>query len=249
LDTKIKAGRNTKVILFKDLDDVKRALKANEVDIIICIPEEFIKLRESVPLKPVLSSDYGKHFYDDLILLVRNDSGISQLEQLRRKNLRIESGQKGTLPMKWLDSLLMAKLSTSAQKLFANVTLSPKASQVVLPLFFGQTDASLVSRASFETMVELNPQLGRTLRILEKSPRFATGIIAVRRDVSDPQRDVMVAAFRDIHTDPKGRQILTLFRINRLVDFKAEHLSATEKVLKEHHEIFETAPGIKRHEK
>jgi hypothetical protein len=35
-----------------------------------------------------------------------------------------------------------------------------------------------------------------------------------------------------MHNDPKGKQVLTLFRINRLVPIRAEHLASIEKVVK-----------------
>jgi phosphonate transport system substrate-binding protein len=233
-------GQST-VVFFKDLDDAEQALKANQVDIIVLLAEEFIHLRDLVPLAPVLSADYGQHFYDELLLLVNNDGGITRLDQLHRKNLRIESGQKGSVPMQWLDFLLASKVSSESRTFFSTISTQPKASQVIMPLFFGQTDACLASRTSFETMAELNPQLGRKLRILEKSPGFVTGILAVRRDIRNPRRDAMIEALKNMHADPKGRQLLTLFRINRLVEFKTEHLASIEKVLKRSRERGESS--------
>jgi len=235
VDRKLKNEVGTRVIFMKNLDEMKKVLANNDVDIIALMPEEFISLRESVRLKPVLSSvlssDYGKDSYNELLILVRNDRGISQVEQLRGKNIRVDSGQKGSIPMLWLNTLLKNKVSGDARNFFSKITEYPKASQVILPVFFDQADACVASRVSFETMVELNPQIGRNLHIIERSPGFLTGIIAVREDVSNPKRDAMVTALRNIHTDPKGRQLLTLFRINRLVDFKNEHLSSVEKML------------------
>jgi phosphonate transport system substrate-binding protein len=231
-DRKSKTSTETSVVFFNNLNEIESSLKANKVDVVILIAEEYLKLRDRVPLAPVLSADYGNHFYDELLLLVRADSGITRLEQLRSKNLKIESGQKGAVPILWLDSFLKDKFSSDARHFFTTITDSPKASQVIMPLFFNQTDACLASRTSFETMVELNPQLGRKLHIMAKSPGFMTGIVAVRKDILNPRRDALVEIIRDSNSDPKGRQLLTLFRINRLVDFKTEHLASVEKVLK-----------------
>ncbi len=49
-----------------------------------------------------------------------------------------------------------------------------------------------------------------------------------------------------MHNDPKGKQLLTLFRINRLVEFKSEHLASVEKVIKEHHNRIEKLARRKR---
>lgn len=234
VDRRLKFSGETSVVLFKDLRDAESAMAKNEVDIIVLIAEEFLTLRETVPLLPVLTADYGKHFYDELLLLVRDDRGITRVGQLRNKSLRIETGQKGSIPMQWLDTLLLASGSSDSRGFFSSVTEYPKATQTILPVFFGQADACLASLNSFDTLAELNPQLSRHLRILEKSPGFATGIIAVRKDVQNQRRDAMLEALLEMHTDPKGKQLLTLFRINRLIPFRAEHLAAVEKVLREH---------------
>jgi ABC-type phosphate/phosphonate transport system substrate-binding protein len=231
-DRTMKNSVPSNVVFLKDLEDIERALKNNRVDIVVLIAQEFAQLRERVPLSAVLSADYGRHFYDELLLLVRNDSGIIRMEHMRGKTIRIESGQKGTIPILWLDSYLLARYATDSRSFFANITEYPRASQVIMPVFFKQSDACLASRDSLETMSELNPQIGRSLRILETSPGFVTGLLAVRRDISNPRRDAMVKTILDIHNDPKGRQLLTVFRINRLVEFHPEHLVTIDNVLR-----------------
>lgn len=245
VDRSIGAGQPSSVVLYRSLDDMERALRTNEVDIVVLIAEDFLLLRDKIALAPVLSADFGRHFYDVLQILVRADSGITRLEQLRGKAIHIESGQKGDLPCKWLDVFLAARRETPGRDFFSSITRVAKASQAVMPLFFGKTDACLTSRDSLETMLELNPQLGRSLRVLETSPGFITGIVAVRRDVINPQRDAMLDAIKTMHQDVKGRQLLTVFRINRLIDFKPEHLVSADKVFRNQNSAA-ARPGKKR---
>lgn len=224
----------TSVVMFRNMDDMAKAMRANQVDIAVLIALDYVQLREQLPITPVLSADFGRNFYDVLQLLVRSDSGITRLDQLRGKAIKIESGQKGTLPSQWLDTFLMSRFSKSSHGFFASVDEAGKASQAVMPLFFNKIDACLVSKDSLETLAELNPQIGKTVRILETSPGFVTGIIAVHRDSSHPRREAMLDAIRGMYQDTKGRQLLTLFRINRLVDFRTEHLVSVDKVIKDH---------------
>jgi phosphonate transport system substrate-binding protein len=231
-DRKLGNNPETTVLYHTTQSEVEKALARNEIDILISIADEFINLRDKYGLLPVLSTDYGKNFYDELLLLVRADSGIARVEQLRGKSLRIEGGQKGTIPMKWLDTLLEDKRSSSPREFFGNISELPKASQIIMPVFFGQADSCIASLTSFETMSELNPQLGKKLKILEKSPGFVTGIIAVRKGIQNRRRDALVEAIRDMGGDPKGKQVLTIFRINRLVPFHAEHMASVERLFK-----------------
>jgi phosphonate transport system substrate-binding protein len=245
-DRPVKGAGQSTVVFLRDVEAMEKALKKNEVDIVVLIAQEFFQLRDRIPLAPVLSADYGKHFFDELLLLVRTDSGITRLEQLRGKSIRIESCRKGSVPLRWLDSYLMTRLATNSLSFFSAIREYTKASQVIMPLFFSQIDACLASRDSFETMSEMNPQIGRSLRVLETSPGFVTGLIAVRRDIRNPRRDALVKALRDMNNDPKGRQLLTLFRINRLVDFRAEHLVSIDRVMKESRDKGEAVSRRKR---
>ncbi len=233
VDYKMKNSVKTTIIAFKTFDEAEKALARNEVDVLVMIPEEFIRLRAKFHLTAILSADYGMHFYNELFLLVREGGGMTGIEQLRGKSMIVDVGQQGSIPIKWLDSLLNAEVSSNAQLFFRSMTEATKSSQVVMPVFFGQADSCLVSRSHFETMVELNPQLGKKMRILEKSPGFVTGILAMRRDLQKTTRDSIVKALSEMHTDPKGKQIMTLFRINRLTPFMPEHLTSVEKVLKD----------------
>jgi ABC-type phosphate/phosphonate transport system substrate-binding protein len=232
-DRAIRNAMPTSVVMFRDMDDMEKAMGAKQVDIAVLIAQDYVQLRGRLPVTPVLSADFGRNFYDVLQLLVRNDSGITRIEQLRGKTIKIESGQKGSLPSKWLDTFLLNRFSSNSHGFFSLVDETAKASQAIMPLFFSKIDACLVSKDSLETLAELNPQIGRTMRILETSPGFVTGIIAVHQDSGHPRREAMLHAIRDMHQEAKGRQLLTLFRINRLIEFKAEHLVSVDKVLKD----------------
>jgi ABC-type phosphate/phosphonate transport system substrate-binding protein len=239
VDRKMNNPWKTNVAFFENIRELENALSAGEVDIAVLLPEELIHLRRRIPLVPVLSADYGKHFYDELVLLVRNDSGISDIRQLRNKRLRIQTGQKGTIPMRWLESVLAKKMFSDARGFFSTIQEADRASQVILPVFFGQADACLANQTEFETVAEMNPQISRRLRILERSPGYLTGVIAVRKDSTSERRNALLDAIQQLQSEPRGVQLLTLFRINRLIPFKAEHLASVEQLLKEHRACME----------
>ncbi len=233
-ERKMKDPGKTSFEVYENIADTEKALIKDEVDILIMIPEDFVRLRAQYQLDPILSADYGDHFYNEILLLVRKDSGITEVGQLRGKNLLVDVGQQGNIPMKWLDSFLTTRLFSSAKKFFGSIHEYTKSNQVITQVFFGKADACLVSRNLFELSAELNPQLKSKLHVLEQSPGFVTGIIAARKGLKKSTRDDIAGILAEMYTDPKGKQIMTLFRINRLVPCLPEHLVSVEKLIHEH---------------
>lgn len=61
----------------------------------------------------------------------------------------------------WLDGLLAAEGRGPMGSFFGPAAWETKFSQSVLPVFFGNAEACLTSRRGFETMGEMNPQVGK----------------------------------------------------------------------------------------
>ncbi len=105
------------------------------------------------------------------------------LGDLKNGNLFIHDEKPGNgVPQMWLDTFLVKQGLTRSKYFFTNIKEVDKVSQAVLPVFFKQADACLVSRSGFETMVELNPQIGEQLAIQATSPGFILGGVFFRRD-------------------------------------------------------------------
>ena len=226
--------KKSDTIIIQDLPSLEKAANAKAVDIIIMLPQEFIEIRNKIPFEPVFSSAISSGVYEEFILLVRKDRGIEKLSDLRGKKLLVETGQRGTIPTFWLDILLARERLPEGKEFFSSIKELNKISQVVLPVFFRQADACLASRLAFETMSELNPQVGKELKAIATSPGFLTGVICFRRDFYAQYKDHLDDSLRSLHTDPQGKQILTLFRVNQLIPFEPSHLETVDALLKEH---------------
>ncbi len=218
-------------ITYKTLAEAELALVNSEVDFLIMIPEDLIELRKYSDLEPVLTADFGEDFYNNLLMLVQDGSGITQIDQLRGKKLMIDMGQQGTIPMKWLESVLKTQGLPKAEEFFGSITECNKGNQALLPVFFGKADVALVGRNHFEISVELNPQIGHRLRILKRSPGFITGVLALNNNIRKKDHDKIISILKEMHTEPRGKQIMTLFRINRLIPFVPEHMASIEELI------------------
>jgi len=232
-----KWGGTASTRVCSSLPELEKDIRSKEIDLVVLLPAEYLQMKGKVPLEPLFVSAKQKEVYDRLILVVRRDSGISSLSDLKGKTL---IQQKGIYPAGlslWLDTLLMRKEIRDPKRFFSKVRESMKPSSAILHVFFRHVDACVVTQSSFLVMTELNPQLDRELLILEKSPPRPSSIIAVRKGLSGRHRKSVHEILDTLDQSPEGKQLLTLFRMNRLVPFRSEYLLPLEGLFRENKDL------------
>jgi ABC-type phosphate/phosphonate transport system substrate-binding protein len=154
---------------------------------------------------------------EEYLLLVHQSGGIQSLADLRGRSLLLYQNPRTCLDRIWLDVLLAAAHLGAADTFLGRIDICPKLSRVVLPVFFRQTDACIVTRRGYNTMCELNPQLARQLHPLAVSPKMMAGFLAFHKDSPAETRKKFLGAITEVHKSVEGQQALTLFGGTRLV--------------------------------
>jgi phosphonate transport system substrate-binding protein len=89
--------------------------------------------------------------------------------------------------------------------------------QVLLPVFFRSADAACLARRTWETAVELNPQLGRDVRALAVSPKVIPIVFGFRRGTGANARKSLIESIQHITTIPGGREIVAMYQSSEVV--------------------------------
>ena len=144
---------------------------------------------------------------------------------------------------RWLNSVLLEKGLQPTAEFMGLVSQKSKLSSVVLPVFFRQSDACMVTRTGFDTMNELNPQIGKTLKVLATSPKVVPILLCFRADYAPAFKDKILRGLRDLHLSPAGQQVLTVFRCEKLEEIPSDGLQGTLDLL-EHFEKLREGVGV-----
>lgn len=220
--------------IYESQASMEAALRAELVDFVWLLPKDFLDTRGRLPIVPVVISTPLKGLLNEFVLLVRRDAGVRSLRDLKNKRLALEVEHDGSIPLIWLETLLMKEgEAEKPHQFFASIRATRKSSPTVLPVFFGQADACIVARGAFETMVELNPQLGKELQAIATSAPFASAVGSLRTGFYEKYKGQITSSLELLHDDPQGRQILTLFRQGKLVRFNESYLASVASLLKE----------------
>ncbi len=199
----------------------------NQPDVVILESWSYMKMGDLDWLEPFfVSSDQGRVAHPYLLVTRHADEGMA-LEGLRGAALNLFFAANAEPGRFWLEHLLRESGLGTPEEFFNPLELHTDPMLTVLPVFFGKRDAAVIDATKFELLAELNPQLGR-LKILASSEPLVSGITCLKRTgwASERFRQDIVRAMAELHLQPAGQQILTLFKMDRMVPYEPEYLDS-----------------------
>ena len=167
---------------------------------------------------------------DVYVLVVRRDGGIREPVDLKGRRLIVANEHSSSCALVWLNRLLAGKGAPGLPALAASIVAEAKPAKQILPVFFGQADACLVSRHEFEAMAELNPQVGQKLEILATSPRLIPLVFSLGRGLNSREREALQTSVRIAQGDPDFRQLLMLHRMRAFEPIDRAALDTTREL-------------------
>ena len=225
---------------YDRLDEVETRIRERTVDLVIMSTMDLLNTTQAGQLDPVFVADrQEKTVFDDYVLLVRRDRNLATLSDLRGKSV-VFYNVGANLGRLWMDVTLGESGLGSVSDFFGSHSDNTKASSVVLPVFFGKFDAGVVNRFFLETMQEMNPQLAAQLQVLTNSPCLPGAVLCLHKDYTEWREDLM-RGLTELHTEPRGQQLLLVFKLNKLAPFKPEYMEGVRD-LKAKHAKLETPP-------
>jgi ABC-type phosphate/phosphonate transport system substrate-binding protein len=171
------------------------------------------------------------------MILTATDSPIREVAQLRGRHVILLENSNCEMSRPWFETLLLEAGMGKAQDVVGRLDVEAKATGALLPVFFAKADACVVNDQVFTTMSELNPQLGRRLHGIAMSEPLIDSVTFLAHDgwESPRHRSDMKEALAGLHETPEGKQILTLFKVDRLAPYEPGFVVGT-RALKEKHD-------------
>ncbi|MBI5385419.1 MAG: PhnD/SsuA/transferrin family substrate-binding protein [Verrucomicrobia bacterium] len=219
------------------VDGLIQLCRTNPVDGFGLLTPEYARLTNEMGFDRFAAGTQAGSIQEEYVILVRQGRGVERLEQLEGRTLNVLHSPRMSLALIWLDTLLLEARQKRAAEFFGRVSLIPKASKVALPVFFGQIDACLLTRRSLAVMGELNPQIGKQLRVLAHSPAVVPAGFAFRTDYASPFRAQILAEMAQLGESPAGQQILALTQAERLEDHPVSCLNSGLELLAKHQRL------------
>ncbi len=215
--------RDARATLFPDTPTMLQSLNNGRIDVVALSSPEYLAVESTLHADPFLVYEQSGEVEVEYVLLVRNT--VRSMADLQNGRVAIiKTNTQRELADTWLDVELLEAGLPEKERAFSQLKIVRKRSQAVMALFFKQVDAAVEPRSAFETAVELNPQIGRELKVLARSPRLLPGLACIRRSVNREARQRYVEHATRLHQQPGFRQTFLVLRVTRLVAWNPHFL-------------------------
>ena len=199
-------------------------------DFISVTATEYLRIKNPGLWEPLFcSNEFGSDPREQLLYLAPAGNG----QRPKVATLELADNHYCELAELWLTDLKRQFADQPNQLSDEHLKKVSKPSRAVLDVFFGKAAACIVSRRTFQTMTELNPQLGKKLRILRTSPPLLFTVFCVRRDLPPELKTKIYQAAITLPANPTGRQLLKLFGGTGVLPFKPHYLETVRALMQQ----------------
>jgi phosphonate transport system substrate-binding protein len=220
----------------ENIDEALVAIENNRCDIMTLSSLDFFRMRRKIRLEPLTIISKGDHPTEPYLFLIPVDTSLETLIRKTDRRLIVEQSGGGDVATAWLTTLLIEHGLSPTDDFFATIRPA-KPSRTVLPLFFGQADACVVSESTFNVMGELNPQVEKKIRILYRSPGFVNLLVGATQNLAPEHRRWVLDELATLNNSPEGQQALTIMQMKRFFLSEPNYLKATEALYERHRQL------------
>jgi len=216
--------------LFSTSQEIVERARRGQLDAIALTVVEYRQIASLLDASQIVNAagDAGTVQY---LILARQGGAIKRLADLKGRRFCMLTGPKMFVAPAWLSATMEERHFGTPEQFFGPTVSDAKFSRVVLPVFFGQADSCLTTRLGFETMCELNPQVGRELFTLASSPAMTVSFYIFRKNFRNAEREKVIKAISGLRRSPDGQELATLFQFDELKVMDAGCLTAALNLL------------------
>ncbi len=228
-------GLDVRLTAYHSRNEMRKALAKGQVDVVHLPTVDYLLLSREMDLKPfgvpVTDGEFGERY----VLVAAKGAGITRVSQLRGARLLVQAMSAGpeSLPLRWVERQLRDQGLPPAARHFSGVDYEVQASRVLLPVFFGQAPACVVTERSLRTVVELNPQVGAQLERIAVSPPLIDFVMCLAPTVDPSLAPRYAELGLGLSDNPWGRQMLLLLQLDGIAPFRPEAIEPARRLVEQ----------------
>ena len=219
LTTKL-AIEDSYAILFKNTSQMHRAFNAGKLDMIIAPPLILATRFDRALLTNGFMGVAKKDSFNNLLIIVRQELDINPINFIG-KRLLLPSND--LLAKIFLETEVIKLHNRLIRSTFSHISERKRNQRIILDLFFGKADVALIYEDTLTLMTEMNPQIAKKISVIKSFPIKAGNYGYFHRDYQ--YKEQIKKSARTFSDQPRGRQILEVFRTTDVVPTSVSDLA------------------------
>jgi ABC transporter, phosphonate, periplasmic substrate-binding protein len=224
--------------IVNKMDEIKKRIMQGRADAIALFSLDYLNYKSELPIKPLFLVQKNKALGVQYILLTHKQSNINSLSDLKSKKILVLANREEEIVEKWLYVEMSKAQIKNPFEIINSFTKIPKPSKRVFPVFFGKVDCCILTKAQFNSMCELNPQLRNELKVVAESPVFITQIYCINTKSNKSGMNEAAKISLKLNETKNGNKLLSLFQVLKVVGFEEEYLKSLENLMREYNYYF-----------
>jgi hypothetical protein len=212
---------NAEIMFFKTFDAFYEAYLTQKVESVFLSPYTYLKYSDQI----------DRHFYYGWSKLFNASSKntryylvASQKADANKKVKSIALFKDDHLAKMIADTMILNHTLLHKDKNF-EFDLIQKESKVLLTTFFNKNDYCIVREEIWNIALDLNPQVGKHLKIIAKTEKIFFSLISLISNEMPPQlREAYLQTIKNLDKTKTGRQLMRLFRFRGVQPITTEDL-------------------------
>ncbi|RME92485.1 MAG: hypothetical protein D6766_09905 [Verrucomicrobia bacterium] len=214
-------------MVLDGVGQVVEALRSGALEAVELTAREYVEVSRRCRLGELFAGATRGVYEEQFVLVARKADAAFPPGRKPEGRLIVYDHYRADLAWPWLEIWHREHGLPRPATGYGRVDRSGRLAQVVLPVFFGQADACLVTREGFELMGELNPQVRQRLRIVAESPRVVPAVLCFWPESPAALKEPLIEAVRELADSEAGRQLLWVFRRDALEEVDPEAMAGT----------------------
>jgi hypothetical protein len=221
-ESKVKAKFDISVC--KTLNEIVENIKTT-FDMLYISPVEYLQLKKKFALEPSLISEIDNNYGDVYYLITYKIENKKSIKDLQNGVINILSNADDQPSTLWLDKLLRDNKLPVKEKFFKQIILDYKTNNVLLPVYFKKVMAAIVTKPAYELICELNPKIKQETEIIQSSEPMVRALFCFdSRNKNTERKEFLLDYMQKLHKSNYGKQVLSIYLVNKLIPFKQEYL-------------------------
>ncbi len=237
LKEKIGLELEMKFYLYENINDLKRDVIDEFLDLVSIATYEYLTFDGLENYEIKLSGLKGTGKNSNYLVICNIDSEFRQMKDLDEMNFYSNVRDKNNLMNLWLKKILFEEGVKDSRKFMDNMKLELEQNQIIYSVFFDKKVAGLVRKDVLELVSTLNPQIKNKIKILHQSKDYVENVTVLKKALSDRLKRIIIENSTRFHETVKEEQLLSFFKVNRLVELEESDLKNSKELLEEIYEI------------